>query len=142
MEPREPNPNATIQLDAIVLDDDAADAALIESTRPGPPPLPPSEAPRAASPVPSVAPAPVSSRPAWVVPVALVVGVGVAIFAGVKVGTSLHDARVAKEAPAAPPPAVTSPGSPGSPAPAPSAASAGSAPVITVPVVEMDDKPH
>ncbi len=142
MDKRQPNPNSTIQLDAIVLDDEDADAALVESTRPGPPPLPPSElaskssAPSAAPSRGSAAPPPANARPAWVAPVALVVGLGVAIFAGVKVGSSLHDARAAKEAanaPPAPAPSVA--------APPPAANSASAAPVIAVPVVEMDDKP-
>lgn len=143
-----PNPNSTIVLDAISLDDEseagvdlreAAIAALereearLGGSKGGPPPLPPSEVAKASAPkAASVAPPPTSKRPAWVAPVALAVGVAIAIFAGVKVGTSLHEARVAKEQPSA---------APAAPAP-PSAAPSGPAPVITVPVVEMDDKPH
>ncbi len=139
------NPNATIQLDrpslldTVLLDDDDADAALVrQSTHP--PPLPPSEIAKAsAAPAPmppsagSVAPAAAKGKP-WLVPVLLVVGVAIAIGAGIKVGGILHAARTANDP--KPTSAVATP----APAAAPQA-SASQAPVITVPVIEMND-PH
>ena len=66
----------------------------------------------------------------------LVVGVAIAIGAGIKVGGILHAARTAED------PKTTSAVATAAPAlPAAPQASASQAPVITVPVIEMND-PH
>jgi hypothetical protein len=136
------NPNATIQLDrpslldTVLLDDDADAELLPPSTHP--PPLPPSEIAKvSASPAPiaaSVAPPAAKGKP-WLVPVVLVIGVAIAIGAGIKVGGLLHAARTAND-----PKNTSAVATPAAPAAAPQA-SASEAPVITVPVIEMND-PH
>lgn len=140
------NPNATIQLDrpslldTVVLDDDDADAALVRDDSVRPPPLPPSLAPvMPLTAVTSVAPPAPKGKPAWLIPVLLVVGLAVAVGAGIKVGGALHSARATN----APEPASMAVGA-GAAQPTVATPSAGptpSAPVITVPIVEMND-PH
>lgn len=138
-EKREPNPNATIQLDAAAADDvvldstpsleNAADAEASASSPPArrvtPPPLPP-QPPVVAS----VAPPPPKNRNliygvAFVVLLALVIGLGV------KVGGSLRPsapaATVASAAPAATPTVV--------------ATTPATKQTITIRTIEMNDQP-
>ncbi len=150
-----PNPNATIQLDrpsdldAVVLDDDEVDAALVDEPRPsGPPPLPPSELakvgmgppPGSVAPPGSLAPPPEANRKPWLMPVVLGVGLVIAIGAGIKVGGALNAQRTGGDAPPAAPSVAPKPSAVAPPAAA-SASAAASAPMITVPVIEMND-PH
>ncbi|MBK6464650.1 MAG: hypothetical protein IPF92_27150 [Myxococcales bacterium] len=112
-------------------------------TRGGPPPLPPVAAsPSEAPPRPSAAPPPRPSMAPSLPPppnknfmlvggAVLVVLVGVAVFAGLKVGTSLSKSRAGTPAP----PATATAAAPSAEPAAPSADP--SAPVIAIPTVEF-----
>lgn len=125
--------------------DDTSDSEPPALARGGPPPLPPqlppspSEAPRASAPpprpsmAPSVPPPPNKSF-MLIGGAVLVVLVGVAVFAGLKVGTSLRGSRAATPAAPSVEPAASAT------AAAPSAEPAApdpSAPVIAIPTVEF-----
>jgi len=128
-EPREPNPNATIQIDADALADlelltnatQEGSEAPARPSRATPPPLPPE----------MQAPAPPEKkRPMALILALFVVLLGVVIFAGIRVGQWLRP----------PTPAAASAQIPSS---TPSASASAAAPrVITIPTIEMNDTPQ
>jgi hypothetical protein len=133
--PEDPNPNATIQIDAaeaaeVVLDASDVDVASIppgEGRRTAPPPLPPeiraSHVPSAPPPrTPSIAPPPAPGKSRYLVYALILIGaLAVALVLGAKLASMFrHPPPVASAAPSARPSATT---------PA----------VISIPVIDMAD---